>query len=272
MAALDLSQLEGYEELDGTLKELRKYIDEAGLGKLNIHKQISNFLFEQQLASMLNESTKCKVRVYIIEGFNFAQRDPFSLSDPYLFIKCGGTEFNEQKNYQLDTSDPKFHKSYDFIVDFPGARPLEISAWDYDDFFGDDLIGKTVIDLDDRYFSQGWQAIEKKPIEYRDLFHTSSTVTQGVVKMWCEINHKDSKAGNADAMDISPAPAQEYELRLVIWKTRDIECMDVEGASDIYVRAFLDADDDKLTDTHWRCFDGAGSFNYRLLLNLTSGK
>ena len=40
---------------------------------------------------MLNTLTKCKVRVYVIEGFNFAKRDIFSESDPYLVIKCGKT-------------------------------------------------------------------------------------------------------------------------------------------------------------------------------------
>jgi len=38
---------------------------------------------------------------------------------------------------------------------------------DYDDIFGDDLIGETVIDLEDRYFSTEWQCIKNKPIEYR---------------------------------------------------------------------------------------------------------
>ena len=88
----------------------------------------------------------------MIEGFNFAQRDLFSASDPYLFIKCGKIEFNEVKNYQLDTSEPEFHKCFEFIMDFPGAPPVEISAYDYDDFFGDDLIGKSKLDLDDRSF------------------------------------------------------------------------------------------------------------------------
>jgi len=38
---------------------------------------------------------------------------------------------------------------------------------DFDDLFGDDLIGETVIDLEDRYFSSEWQSIKNKPIEYR---------------------------------------------------------------------------------------------------------
>jgi hypothetical protein len=38
---------------------------------------------------------------------------------------------------------------------------------DYDDLFGDDLIGKTIIDLEDRYFLPEWRALQNKPIEFR---------------------------------------------------------------------------------------------------------
>ena len=67
-------------------------------------------------------------------------------------------------------------KRLDFTVDFPGAPLLEIEAYDYDMLFGDDLIGKTVIDLDDRFFNPNWQAIEEKPIETRELYHQSSSL------------------------------------------------------------------------------------------------
>ena len=145
---------DSFDGVDELLKTLKQLVDrEAGLGKLRIHEHISNYIFDKRLTVMLNESNKCKIRLYIIEGFNFAQRDLFSLSDPYLIVKCGDKEFNEQKNYQLDTSEPQFHKCYEFVIDFPGAPLVEIIANDYDDFFGDDLIGKTVLDLDDRFFS-----------------------------------------------------------------------------------------------------------------------
>ena len=88
--------------------------------------------------------------------------------------------------------------------------------------------------------------------------------------MWAEINHKDSKAAGLPPRDISPAPVEEFEVRLVIWKTKDIEMMDWEGTSDVFIRAFFDSEDDKLTDTHWRCSNGTGSFNYRLKFKLNS--
>jgi len=113
----------------------------------------------------------------MLEGFNFAKRDLFSDSDPYLKITCGNTIVDERENYQIDNPNPTFFKSYDFDVGFPGSPVVVIEAFDYDDFFGDDLIGKSKLDLDDRFFHKEWCAIDNKPIEYRDLFHPTSTIT-----------------------------------------------------------------------------------------------
>jgi len=54
---------------------------------------------------------------------------------------------------------------------------LEIEAYDYDDLFGDDLIGKTVIDLDDRLYCPEWRTIDNKPVEYRELYHPSTSLS-----------------------------------------------------------------------------------------------
>jgi hypothetical protein len=62
-------------------------------------------------------------------------------------------------------------------VSFPGAPVVEIWAYDYDDFFGNDLIGLTKLDLDDRFFSKEWCSILNKPIEYRNLHVPTSTIS-----------------------------------------------------------------------------------------------
>ena len=253
-----------------TLKQIRQVIEDAGLEKLNIFPMIDDLSFQASLLTRLNEVQQCKVFVYMIEGFNFAQRDLFSASDPYLKVQLGKTKFDERENYQLDTAEPKFYKCYQFQTDFPGSPRVRIYAYDYDDLFGDDLIGYTAIDLDDRYFSQTWLAIEDKPIEYRDLYDDSSTITQGVVKLWVEIHDVDSPEANLPPIDINPEPVLDFECRIVIWKTKDIEMMDVEGTSDVFVRCFFEDKDDKVTDTHWRCQNGEASFNYRLLFPLKS--
>lgn len=112
---------------------------------------------------------KCRtiVRLYAIKAFNLSSRDNGSASDPYLYIKCNEKVYNERNNYQLDEPNPNFYKSYDFEGIFPGCSPLEIGIWDYDEIFGDDLIGTTSIDLEDRFFSIDWQNLEEKPIEFR---------------------------------------------------------------------------------------------------------
>ena len=65
---------------------------------------------------------------------------------------------------------------------------------------------------------------------------------------------------------IQKRPISEFEVRLVVWETKNVEIKDWEGTSDIYCRAFFgnDKKTDKRTDTHYRSMDGKGSFNYRL--------
>ena len=62
--------------------------------------------------------------------------------------------------------------------------------------------------------------------------------------MWVEIDDADSKAASNPPIDISPEPIKEYELRLVVWKTKEIEMMDWEGTSDIFMRAYLNPEED----------------------------
>ncbi len=73
---------------------------------------------------MMNKQIQTLVRLYVIEGFNFASRDVGSYSDPYLIIKCGKITFNERENALVDEPNPKFYKHYDFEASFPGAPPI----------------------------------------------------------------------------------------------------------------------------------------------------
>jgi len=107
------------------------------------------------------------VRVYMIEGFDLASRDIGGFSDPYLRLKCGTKLFDERKNYVLDEPNPKFCKNFDFEAVFPGCPMLFIEAMDYDELFGDDLIGSCTVDLEDRYFLPEWRALRNIPVEFR---------------------------------------------------------------------------------------------------------
>lgn len=70
--------------------------------------------------------------------------------------------------------------------------------------------------------------------------------------------------------DITPEPAKEYEMRFIIWGTKDLEMMDMEGTSDAYFKSYVDDKEEHFTDTHWRCQTGEANFNWRNLIKVKS--
>jgi hypothetical protein len=75
-----------------------------------------------------------------------------------------------------------------------------------------------------------------------------------VIKLWVEINLTNtSTKSESKVWDITPLPSRDYEVRLVVWDTKDVICTDVEGTSDVFIKAYLDSSDKKETDTHFRC-------------------
>jgi len=219
-------------------------------------KKLADIESDVILKRMLLKSTKMIVRVYMVEGQDLADRDIGSFSDPYLILKLGSKEYNDVKNYQLDEKNPKFGKHWDFESVFPGCPMLMIDCMDYDDLFGDDLIGSTQVDLEDRFFLPEWQALKNVPVETRSLYHPCSARPQGTLKMWVEINPKEVKPPMIEkkVWDISPKPPIDLQMRVCIFDTKEIELMDAEGTSDVFFRAFFDSRKGSLeTDTHYRC-------------------
>ena len=53
--------------------------------------------------------------------------------------------------------------------------------------------------------------------------------------------------------------------------TKNIPCLDVEGTSDVFIKAYIDDDQVMTTDTHYRCQNGEASFNYRLIYDIKAG-
>lgn len=68
-------------------------------GHLNIARFLLETKYEESTKAMLTSKTTCLIRVYIAEGFDFAQRDIGSASDPYLVLQCGKKIFNDKDNY-----------------------------------------------------------------------------------------------------------------------------------------------------------------------------
>ena len=206
----------------------------------------------------------------MIDGRNLSSRDIGSPSDPYLNMIIGSKKYSERNNYLLDEPNPDFFKSYDYESEFPGCAPLVVDVMDYDDLFGDDLIGTTTVDLEDRYFNHEWAALMNKPIETRQIYHPSMQASQGLVRMWIEIaKAQEVLYQTMPVWDIAPKEAEEFEVRVVIWDANDVKMMDAEDTSDAFVRCFFDSRSALETDTHYRLQrDDMASWNYRLVFRI----
>ena len=72
---------------------------------------------------------------------------------------------------------------------------------------------------------------------------------------------------DAPIWNVEPRPVKEYEVRFVVWDTKDVVAMDFEGTSDVFFKCFFDNKFSKESDTHFRCSNGKASFNWRMLFN-----
>lgn len=239
------------------------------LTHLQILRKIVDVQSDEIIKRLLMQETKSNVRVYIVRAYNLAARDNDSPSDPYVKLMLGDQVFDERENYQLDNPKPDIYKLFEFQAVFPGCPLLKVQFWDYDVLFGDDLIGETIVDLEDRYFSSDFRSFMHKPIEHRKLSHPSTEMNQGTVVMWTEINEQYASTDSAPIYDISKKPEEEFEVRVIVWDTEELKIMDCEGTTDGFVRCFFDSERAKDTDTHFRNQDGKCSWNYRMLFPFT---
>lgn len=64
----------------------------------------------------------------------------------------------------------------------------------------------------------------------------------------------------------------QYELRVIVWKTRNVVAMDtVSNMNDLFVRCWMEGKEKQKqqTDCHYRCKGGKGSFNWRMKFPLS---
>ena len=103
---------------------------------------------------MTNENFKYVVRVYIVLGKNLTPRDMYSKSDPYLHVTLGKHKISDRKNFIPKQLNPTFGKCFELKGTFPHEHLLHVKVFDYDKSSKDDLIGETIIDLENRYYSK----------------------------------------------------------------------------------------------------------------------
>lgn len=219
-----------------------------------------------EISRQLLNKVNVVVTVFIIDAFDLVSLDIGSDSDPYLVLTLGNQVMNNKDNFVSNRSDPSFYKVFTLNTTLPGESILKIQVWDRDNLFTDDKIGTTSIDLEDRFFSIKWNKLPYKPIETRRLMHKSYKHPRGYIRLWLDIHKEGEKI---IPIDISPKPPMEFEARLIVYKSEGIKAGDIEDTSDMYVRAWVNSAKPKETDTHFRCTNGKGSWNWRMKFSIT---
>ncbi|CAI2387752.1 unnamed protein product [Moneuplotes crassus] len=305
-------------------------------------------LADEEFMKIVREESHFICRVYVLRCQNLAGttsnaniKDRLAgysancTADPYLVIKIGDGKsagrgnvkmINEKDNAQENTLNPEFYQVYEFDISLPKDWTLTVEVLDKNNvvtesILGSTLIGKTVIDLEDRYYGDPHLTIRKKletyrrmyqrelalldrgrktkeqeerklelkslqkdiaaiyneldkeespriPVEFRELMHPKKKQSQGIIEMFTEIfPAKDSKLHKL--VKIKPPSKEEFELRLIIWGTREIKLVNGESV-DIFVRVIFDPHGwsketiERTTDTHYNSKDGRGEFNWRM--------
>ncbi|XP_065677935.1 otoferlin isoform X4 [Hydra vulgaris] len=94
-------------------------------------------------------------RVYIVQAMGLRAMDISGKSDPYIRIQVGNKIISDREKYIPKELNPIFGRVFDCEVTFPQDNMLIVSVFDYDvASFGDDLIGETKIDIENRFFSR----------------------------------------------------------------------------------------------------------------------
>jgi len=181
---------------------------------------------EEARHKLLNRDMRMHVRLYVIAGYNLMAMDPSGFSDPFLNVELTTQPRREDKanTLQTQTLQPLFYVMYEFRdCNMPGAHTLTIEVWD-EDFLGDDLIGKAIIDIEDRWYCPKWydfQPLDKRPKEYVPLWSPMSGVPQGRLEIWID-TLTEAEYNEIPAVKMERPKGEPWELRMIIWRVDDI--------------------------------------------------
>ncbi|KAM6369833.1 fer-1-like protein 5 [Pluvialis apricaria] len=255
-----------------------------------------------------SQPQKCLVRVYVIRAFDLPPRDRNGLCDPYIRVSLGTKTLGQRDQYVPNTLEPVFGRLFEVTGTIPLEKDLRVSLLDYDLLPPDQEIGTTTIDLENRLLSR-FRAHCGLPTLYRTEWPPPNTVTpgpprerlalhvlhachlvpehletrtlynstqpgleQGKVQMWVDI-FPASLGPPGPPVDITPRKPQRYELRCVVWNTRDVDLGDTnllgQRMSDIYVTGWMDGLEEQRqrTEVHYRSLQGDGAFNWRFVFS-----
>ncbi|KAK7913699.1 hypothetical protein WMY93_013910 [Mugilogobius chulae] len=131
----------------------------------DIHDDVDIFRVNRGIPQ--NNSVKVLIRVYIVSATNLLPADPDGFADPYIVLRIGKNEIKDRDNYIPKQLNPVFGRSFEIQAKFPQESLLTVLIYDFDLVGGDDLMGETLIDLENRFYSRH-RATCGLPTEYSE--------------------------------------------------------------------------------------------------------
>jgi len=171
---------------------------------------------------------KLMVRLYLLKAYNLPPMDLNGSCDSYPVVSMGSDTFEDKDAMVEQHLNPNYWSSYEFQATLPGNGECKIQIWDHDKLGMDDLVGETFIDIENRWFNQEWRAHDLKPAERRTLKLPGSSMSQGKIQLWVDILTPQEAKQNP-MIDIKPPAPEEFEVRLVIWETKDVPMKTKDG-------------------------------------------
>ncbi|KAA8593057.1 hypothetical protein FQN60_018512, partial [Etheostoma spectabile] len=176
--------------------------EDAGIGDFRVSRGIPP-----------NRPVQVLIRVYIVSASNLHPADPDGKSDPYIVVRLGKNEIKDRDNYIPKQLNPVFGRSFEMQATFPHESLLSVLIYDYDMVGGDDLIGETRIDLENRFYSRH-RATCGLPTEYsldgynawRDCLKPSELLTK-----LCRENGLDEPQFRPGRITVADKPLESYE-------------------------------------------------------------
>ena len=226
----------------------------------------------------------CVVRCYVTRGMGLCAMDKGNTADPYLVAKLVGHDEQGSSDERCDdTLNPYFGRCFEYHTTMPGPSKLTLVVMDHDLLSRDDEIGRTTINLEDRFFSTEWTGLRQKPLEQRTLTRVGSRTSRGKIEMWVDIIQKDLPTPLPAVVNIAAQPPALFEMRLIVWRARNVPSADhITNMNDMFVSAHLTTagpnggkplQQSQKTDTHWRAAGDrkkktTGSFNWRMVFDV----
>eukprot|EP00923_Selenidium_pygospionis_P045367 GHVN01078366.1.p1 GENE.GHVN01078366.1~~GHVN01078366.1.p1 ORF type:complete len:1136 (+),score=118.27 GHVN01078366.1:709-4116(+) len=269
---------QGVPETIGHLKYKCVAVDKKTRHLLKEFNEAVNSL-KEEYASLGNITARC----YLLGARGLTP--PSGSSDPsvYLWIKNsdstaqlpGGLSHNimDKGHIRRQGVKPEFNRCYQVPVALPNHAIIEVAVMNAGSI-KDEVIGKTHIDIEDRWFHPTFQALmqtDSIPIELRNLKLPGQLISYGSLRTWLEIMPHDVAQAKPITVLSSPDP-EEFQIRVVLWRAKGIPREDNTSVS-FFLRcqfqlseALTDSQD---TETHYNSKDGTGIFNWRVVINCT---